>query len=323
MAAGGAGGISAAQRRQKKGLRSVSKFATLVLMETILAYRHRLITGADVDFIRQLIVANPTASRRKLSKLLCEAWNWRQPNGVLRDMVCRGLMLKLDREGLIQLPPVRRKIRNPLLERSRPALLLVDERPLETELSEIQPLEFQQVRRTPDEALFDSLVEHYHYLHFVRPVGEHLKYICWAGTRPIACLAWSSAPRHLGCRDRFIGWTAEARRKNVHLLAYNSRFLILPFVSIKNLASHILGQMAKRVPADWAAVYGHPIYFLETFVDPERFRGTCYLAANWVRLGRTTGRGNNAPTREAKVPIKEMLGYPLCRDFRERLAEIN
>jgi hypothetical protein len=291
-------------------------------METILAYRHRLITDADVDFIRQLIASHPTASRHELSRLLCEAWNWRQANGVLRDMVCRGLMLKLHREGLIQLPPVRWMNRNPLVERKRPAMFLVDERPLEANLSEILPLDFQQVRRTPEEKLFNSLLEQYHYLSYKHPVGEHLKYICWAGVRPVACLAWSSAPRHLGCRDRYIGWTAEARRKNVHLLAYNSRFLILPFVSIKNLASHILGQMAKRVPADWTSIYGHPIYFLETFVDPQRFHGTCYRAANWVFLGRTSGRGNNAPTKEVKVPIKEMLGYPLRRDFRELLAEV-
>jgi hypothetical protein len=291
-------------------------------METILAYRHRLITDADVDFIRQLIGSHPTASRHELSRLLCEAWNWRQANGVLRDMVCRGLMLKLHREGLIQLPPVRWMNRNPLVERKRPAMFLVDERPLEANLSEILPLDFQQVRRTPEEKLFNSLLEQYHYLSYKHPVGEHLKYICWAGVRPVACLAWSSAPRHLGCRDRYIGWTAEARRKNVHLLAYNSRFLILPFVSIKNLASHILGQMAKRVPADWTSIYGHPIYFLETFVDPQRFHGTCYRAANWVFLGRTSGRGNNAPTKEVKVPIKEMLGYPLRRDFRELLAEV-
>jgi hypothetical protein len=292
-------------------------------METILAYRHRLITDADVDFIRQLIGSHPAASRHELSRLLCEAWNWRQANGTLRDMVCRGLMLKLHREGLIQLPPVRWINRNPLVERNRPAMFLVDEQPLEAQLSEIQPLEFQQVRRTPEEKLFNSLLEQYHYLNYKHPVGESLKYICWAGPRPIACVAWSSAPRHLGSRDRFIGWSAAARLKNIHLLAYNSRFLVMPWVSVKNLASHILGHMAKRVPADWAALYGHPIYYLETFVDPQRFHGTCYRAANWVLVGRTTGRGNNAPTKEVKVPIKEVLGYPLCRDFRARLAEIS
>lgn len=294
----------------------------LRFMEAKLAYRHRLITDADVGFIQQLIAAHPTASRRELSKLLCQAWHWVQANGALRDMVCRGLMLKLHRAGLIQLPPLRKHPRNPLVERNRPAVVAVDAQPLVAKLSEIQPLQFRQVRRTPEEALFNSLLEQYHYLGYRQPVGEHLKYLVYTGTRPIACVAWSSAPRHLGSRDRFIGWSAAARRQNVRLLAYNTRFLILPWIAVKHLASHILGRMAKRVPADWAALYGHPVYFLETFVDPQRFRGTCYRAANWVLLGRTTGRGNNAPTKQATLPIKEVLGYPLCRDFRQRLAEI-
>jgi len=303
-------------------LRSISNSVTLLFMGAKLAYRHRPITDADVSFIQQLIAAHPAASRRELSKLLCQAWNWIQPNGALRDMVCRGLMLKLHREGLIQLPPVRRIPRNPLAERNRPAVVAVDAQPLTARLSEIQPLEFRQVRRTPEEPLFNSLMEQYHYLQYTQPVGEQLKYLVFTRSRPIACVAWSSAPRHLGSRDRFIGWSAAARRRNIRLLAYNTRFLILPWISVKHLASHILGQMAKRVPADWAAVYGHPVYFLETFVDPERFRGTCYRAANWVLLGRTTGRGNNAPTKKATLPVKEVLGYPLCRDFRQRLAKI-
>jgi hypothetical protein len=296
--------------------------ATLLFMGAKLAYRHRPITEADVVFIQQLIAAHPTASRRQLSKLLCQAWNWIQPNGALRDMVCRGLMLKLHREGLIQLPAIKKKPRNPLVERNRPTFVAVDAHPLTATLSEIQPLEFRQVRRTPEEPLFNSLMEQHHYLRYERLVGENLKYLVYTGTRPLACVAWSSAPRHLGSRDRFIGWSAAARRQNVRFLAYNTRFLILPWISVKHLASHILGRMAKLVPADWAALYGHPVYFLETFVDPQRFRGTCYRAANWVLLGRTTGRGNNAPTKKATLPIKEVLGYPLCRDFRQRLANI-
>ena len=137
-----------------------------------LAYRHRPITDADVSFIQQLIAAHPAASRRELSKLLCQAWNWIQPNGALRDMVCRGLMLKLHREGLIQLPPVRRIPRNPLAERNRPAVVAVDAQPLTARLSEIQPLEFRQVRRTPEEPLFNSLMEQYHYLQYTQPVGN-------------------------------------------------------------------------------------------------------------------------------------------------------
>ncbi|MHB1796384.1 MAG: DUF4338 domain-containing protein [Acidobacteriaceae bacterium] len=303
-------------------MRSNSNSATLWFMDAKLAYRHRLITEADVVFIQQLIAANPTASRRQLSKLLCQAWNWIQPNGALRDMVCRGLMLKLHREGLIQLPAIKKKPRNPLVERNRPTFVAVDAHPLTARLSEIQPLEFRQVRRTPEEPLFNSLMEQHHYLRYQQSVGENIKYLVYAGTRPIACVAWSSAPRHLGSRDRFIGWSAAARRQNIRFLAYNTRFLILPWISVKHLASHILGRMAKLVPADWTALYGHPVYFLETFVDPQRFRGTCYRAANWVLLGRTTGRGNNAPTKKATLPIKEVLGYPLCRDFRQRLAKI-
>ena len=132
-------------------------------------------------------------------------------------------------------------------------------------------------------------------------------------------MAWSSAPRHIGCRDRFIGWSPEARRRNIHLLAYNTRFLILPWARVPHLASHILAQVARRVSADWDQLYGHPVWFLETFVDPERFRGTCYRAANWVHHGITTGRGKNDQTNKANRSLKVILGYPLAADFRERL----
>jgi hypothetical protein len=151
-------------------------------------------------------------------------------------------------------------------------------------------------------------------------VGEHLKYLVWALGRPVACLAWSSAPRHLGPRDRFIGWGPAARKRNIHLIAYNARYLILPWVRVNQLASHILGRMARRISADWERVYAHPIYMLETFVDPGRFRGTCYRAANWVLLGRTTGRGKDDQTKRPNRPIKEILGLPLHRRFREWLA---
>jgi len=177
------------------------------------------------------------------------------------------------------------------------------------------------VRRTPEEALFNSLIEQYHPLRYIQPVGEHLKYMVFATGRPVACLAWSSAPRHLGARDRFIGWSAEARRRNIRFLAYNPRFLIVPWVRVQHLASHILGRMAMILPEDWEQIYGHPIYFLETFVDPERHRGTCYRAANWVVMGRTTGRGKNCPNKRPNRSIKDVLGYPLSPRFRELLAE--
>jgi len=291
-------------------------------MANTLSYRHRVITEADVDFIRRLIAEHPGASRWSLSRKLCEAWNWVQANGALRDMVCRGLMLMLHREGLIELPPVRRSVRNFLVERNEPAIVEVDQAPLATSLAELGPLEIRQVRRTPEEAMFNSLVQQHHYLGYAQPVGEHLKYMVHAGGRPIACVAWSSAPRHLGSRDRFIGWAPRARLANIRLLAYNTRFLILPWVRVPHLASHLLGLMARRLSADWQALYGHPIYFLETFVDPQRFRGTCYRAANWITLGVTTGRGKDAPTDAPNRSIKNVLGLPLAKDFRQRLCEV-
>ena len=291
-------------------------------MQKTLSYRHRVITDDDLVFIRKLIAEHPGVSRWGLSKKLCEAWNWVQANGALRDMVCRGLMLMLHRQGLIELPPVRRVIGNPLVARSAPALVAVDEAALETSFGDIGPLEVRQVRRTPEEALFNSLLAQHHYLGYTQPVGEHLKYLVYARGRPVACVAWSSAPRHLGSRDRFIGWDKQARLKNIRLLAYNTRFLLLPWVRVPHLASHILARMTRMLSVDWQRVYGHPIYFVETFIDPQRFRGTCYRAANWTLLGETTGRGKDAPTHQANRSIKEVLGYPLVKDFRQRLSQL-
>jgi hypothetical protein len=295
-------------------------------MNSILSHRGRIITDSDIAFIRQLIDDNPTSTRRALSKKLCEAWNWRQANGALRDMVCRSLMLALHRSGHIELPAVSQTPHNPLarrgVERGKPVPALVDTTPLKINLAAIRPLEFHQVRHTEEEPLFNSLLDQYHYLGYAQPVGEHLKYLIYALGRPIACLAWSSAPRHLGPRDRFIGWSAEARRKNVRFLAYNPRYLILPFVEVEHLASHILGRIAQVISADWDRLYRHPIHYLETFVDPGRFRGTCYRAANWKVLGLTQGRGKDAPTKKPNRSFKEVLGYPITKDFRAKLCEV-
>jgi len=289
-------------------------------------YRGRQISQEDVLYIRALIERHPNESRRTLSTKLCEAWQWRQTNGALRDMVCRGLLLMLERAGQIALPPVSYVRHNPLAKRVRPEPARIDATPIEDRLRNLQPLEFEPVRRTGKEPLFNSLMEEHHYLGYEQPVGEHLKYLVWAGyplsPRPVACLAWSSAPRHLGSRDRYIGWSAEARRRNIRFIAYNTRFLILPWVRVEHLASHILGRMAARVSGDWQRMYGHPIYFMETFVDPERFRGTCYRAANWVLLGKTTGRGKQSNSYVPNRSIKEVLGYPLTKRFRELLGEV-
>jgi hypothetical protein len=289
-------------------------------MEMKFRYRGVTISAADIAYLRYLISENPQASRRALSRIVCEAWNWRQQNGALRDMVCRSLMLELHRAGHIALPPVRRVNPNPLARRRRPKYVPVDQAPIEGSLYEIQPVEFRQVRRTKDEPLFAGLIEKFHYLGYIQPVGEHLKYIVYAHRRPIACFAWSSAPRHLGPRDRFIGWSKEARRRNIRFLAYNTRFLIMPWVRVPQLASHLLGRMAKEISRGWEEVYGHPIWYLESFVDPERFPGTCYRAANWHFLGLTTGRGKDDQRGKPNRSLKEILGYPLTRRFRQLLS---
>jgi len=291
-------------------------------MDTVLKFRGRQVTDADVAFIRKLIASNPEASRRALSKKLCEAWGWVQANGSLKDMVCRGLMLQLHRAGHIELPAVRRVNPNPLVQRRKPAAVEVDQTPIRCFLAALGQLEFRQVRRTDDEPLVEGLIEEHHYLGYTQPVGEHLKFLVLAGERPVACFAWSSAPRHLGPRDRFIGWSPGARRLNIRYLAYNSRFLILPWVFVPHLASHLLGRMARMLPAEWERVYGHPVYFAETFVEPARFRGTCYRAANWIPLGQTTGRGKDDQTHRQNRPLKDVLGYPLVRRFRELLMEV-
>src|SRR6266436_941283 len=279
-------------------------------------YRGRVVTADELTFSRQLIAENPGASRRKLSEKLCEAWQWKQANGALRDMVCRGLLLMLHRAGEIELPPIRFKTLNPFVRRATPVPMLIDTTPIVGALKELRPIELQQVRRTGEEPLFNSLMEQHHYLQYEQPVGEHLKYLAWAQGRPIACLAWSWAPRHLGSQDRYIGWNAETRRRNIRFIAYNTRFLILPWVRVPHLASHILGRMAAVLSGDWRRMY-----FAETFIDPGRFRGTCYRAANWQLLGLTTGRGKNDRTNKPNRPIKEILGLPLTPRFREYLTQ--
>jgi Domain of unknown function (DUF4338) len=289
-------------------------------MDVVLRHQGRAVTLLDVEFIRALIAAHPEASRRKLSELLCEAWNWRQRNGALRAMVCRGLMLALHRAGYIELPPVKqRQKHNPLVVRCAPEPVEVDSTPLYASLHEIEPVSFRQVRRTPQEAMFNSLMHAEHYLGYAKPVGESLKFVAYSGSRPVALFAWSSAPRHLAARDRYIGWSPEQRRRHIDGVAYNTRYLIPSWVHVPHLASHLLARMTRMLSLEWERAYGHGVYFAETFVDTSRHRGTCYRAANWVFLGRTTGRGKNDQTGRPNRTLKDVLGLPLRDDFREKL----
>jgi hypothetical protein len=289
-------------------------------VSALLRYRGREIYASDVDFVRGFVAERAGVSRRALSRQLCEAWSWTQPNGELCDVQCRGLLLALHRSGHIELPPPRWKARRPALRTRSTPELDIDTAPIECRLEDLGPLDISQVRRTPEEPLVQALLERYHYLGYVRPVGEHLKHLISAQGRPIACFLWSSAPRHLGPRDRFIGWKPDTRRSNIHLVVYQPRYLIMPWVRVPHLASHLLGAMVRRLSREWEAVYAHPVHLAETFVDPTRYRGTCYKAANWTMVGMTTGRGKASTEKKPNRSLKQVYVYPLVKDFRERLG---
>ncbi len=291
-------------------------------MDTVLTYQGRNFTGDEVRAIGQLIAAEPQASRRALSMKLCAAWNWVQANGAPCDGLCRNALLALHRAGHITLPPPRWTSSKPRAQRAVIARIEVPPIPRECSLSEIGPVEIRQVRRTPDEALVDSLIDQHHYMGYVRSIGEHLKYLVTAGGQPIACFCWSSAPLRLGLRDEYVGWSPAQRTANIRLIAYQSRFLILPWIRVPHLASHLLGRMSRQLSSDWQRIYAHPIYFAMTFVDASRFRGTCYRAANWTYLGMTAGRGHRAPRTNPTLSQKQLLGYPLVKDFRRRLCAV-
>jgi hypothetical protein len=286
----------------------------------LLSFRGRPIRQAEVLFLRELIAANPGLSRRRLSVKVCQAWNWVQLNGQPRDMVCRGLMLALHRAGHIELPAKRQSPRNNAITHRR----VLEAPPYDTtaiqmSLDRLGPLEVRLVRRAEGEGLFAHLLNRYHYLGYSRPVGEHLKYLVVAGARPIACLAWNSGPLKLKLRDDLVSAPCQAYAHNLHLIAYNSRYLIVPWVKVPHLASHLLGRIARRISADWQQLYEHPIWLLESFVDVEHFKGTCYRAANWMCVGRSIGRGTKAKSHQQTASIKALWAYPLSPNFRQQL----
>jgi len=301
-------------------LRSASWCYIVSGMKIIATYRGRNVNESDIALIKEIIAAHPEGSRRFISQEVCRAWQWRQTNGTLKDMVCRSLLLLLQSEGLIKLPPPKCKPVNPLANRKKPIKVAVDQTPIEYAINELFPIHLKQVRRTRSEKLFNSLISEHHYLGYTQPVGEHLKYMAFTGNRPLACLAWSSAPWYIGARDKFIGWSPETRQKNLHLIINNTRFLVLPWVRVSHLASHLLSLSRHRVCLDWESVYNHPVFLLETFVDTERFQGTCYKADNWIYVGKTTGRGKLSKSQNPTLSKKAVYVYPLRKNFRQRLT---
>ena len=251
-------------------------------------------TEVDITIIHTLLKSNPTWGRTRLSEELCRLWNWRTDTGRLKDMACRTLLLKLDRAGIIQLPPRKRPSNNGARNRTLPNIFH-DSTPIHCRLQEIAPVTVVHISQTsPELDLFKCLLAKYHYLGLRNTVGENMKYFVRDNhNRPLACLLFGSAAWKCASRDDFIGWDSPVRRNNLGYLTNNTRFLVLPWVQVPHLASHVLARVTKRISADWQSKYGHPIYLLETFVDQSRYRGTCYQAANWILVGQTKGRTRN------------------------------
>jgi hypothetical protein len=281
--------------------------------------RKRTITSADIEFIQATIYDNWNQSRTQISKILCQKWNWAQPNGRLKDMACREVLLTLYRKNLINYPSGTHDGRNKKRNRSIP-LVNINKTPLIAKLTDLFPVELKLVRNTELEPLYNSLVQEHHYLGYRQIVGNHLKYIAFIDDRPVACLGWGSAAWSVKSRDAFIGWDKKTKENNLHFVANNTRFLVLPWVQIKCLASKVLSLNIKRISDDWMNVYHHPLYLLETFVDQSRFKGTCYKAANWINVGQTKGTAKRGHDHLVHGKIKDVLLYPLDKGFRKKLT---
>ncbi len=281
----------------------------------------RKTSPSDIKFIRHLLVENQTWNRTRLSRELCILWNWRTPTGRLKDMACRTFLLKLEKRGEICLPASQRQARINQNRNRKTCDIPHSTDNIHCSLKDLTPLIISLIN--PDRqnaALYRCLLSRYHYLSYKNSVGENMKYLLQdRHGRPLACLLFGSAAWKTGGRDTFIGWSPPVREQNLQLITNNTRFLILPWVKVPCLASHILSLTAKRICSDWQEKYAHRIHLLETFVDRDRFTGTCYKAANWIFAGQTTGRSRNDRNHTIKVSIKDTYLFPLSRNFRREL----
>lgn len=279
-------------------------------MEGSRVVQGRTVTDKDISTIRSLIASNPKWHRTRISQELCLLWDWRNEAGEPKDIAARALLRKLDTEKLIDLPAPVRSANNAYRYQSTSEKPRYE--PISAKLSELQPIQISQVKRPDQGRVFRSLLSHFHYLGYNGPVGENLQYLVYDCTgRILGCLLFGAPAWRVACRDRYIGWDEAERRKGLSRVANNMRFLILPEVTVPHLASHLLGKISRRIAVDWDAKYGHPIALLETYVENNRFRGTCYKAANWVKVGETIGYTRNYRSGRPKAPIKSVWLYPL------------
>jgi hypothetical protein len=293
-------------------------FCYTMVVET-LTIRKRTITAAVIAEIRAAVEDHWAEGRTRISRILCRKWGWLQPNGRLKDMACREILLTLERKGLIRLPPRFTSANNDKRNRCIPPVE-TDQTPIAGKLRDFPSVTLHLARNSSLEPLYNSLIARYHYLGYRQIVGSHLKYIAFLGESPVACLGWGSAAWRVKSREEFIGWDQATKVKNLTMVVNNTRFLVLPWVSVKCLASKVLSLNAKRISADWIRTYQHPVHLLETFVERNRFRGTCYQAANWIHAGQTKGMAKRGHQHLFHGSIKDVYLYPLGRNFRKELC---
>ena len=291
-------------------------------MDQTLVVQGRRLDGAELEILRHWVSGHPGWSRRRLSVELACRWDWRNGVGQLKDMAARTLLLKLHQRGFLELPP-RRQAPSQRMVNAVPELVLASDpsEMIPCALGELAGLRVQEVSsQAAERAWVKGVLARHHYLGFKGAVGENLQYVVQDGQgRRLACLVFGAAAWKCQDRDRFIGWDAAQRQGHLPLLANNSRFLILPWVFVRGLGSWILGQIGRRISRDWQAKYGHPVVLLETFVEQPRFQGTVYRAANWQKVGQTTGRTRQDRHTCIQAAVKDIYLYPLCRRFREAL----
>jgi hypothetical protein len=283
-------------------------------------YCAREFSAADIKSIRDLIAQDPKLQRSALSRILCQLWGWTKPNGELKDMTCRVALLRMQADGLIELPPsrikvVRKRAHFPSTSASDP------QTPIKQPVHEIGRVTLQVVRDRAISLLWNEYMARYHYLGYAAMSGSQIRYNVFAGEQFVACISFCACAWKLKDREKFIGWSEEQRQRNLQLVINNARFLVLPWVECKGLASKILSLAAQQLPKDWKHRYGFEPVLLETFVEYERHKGTCYKAANWIKVGRTAGRGKKSTSHKSLIPAKDIWLYPLRKNFSTLLCK--
>jgi hypothetical protein len=282
-------------------------------------YCGRDFSAEELQAINRLIEQTPKPNRAMLSRQVCQMLAWTKPDGGLKDMTCRVAMLRMQADGLITLPAS--QFKRPRRRADFPPTAATDPlTPVVCPVHELKPLTLRQVAGTANSRLWNEYIARYHYLGYTQMSGAQMRYFVFEGERMLALLSFGASAWKLAARDRYIGWSREQREQNLQLVINNARFLILPWIQSKGLASKILSIISRQLPEDWQQRYGYRPVLMETFVETPRHQGTCYKAANWALVGKTVGRGKKSLVHTQIIPIKDIWLYPLRRNFRAALC---